>query len=81
MTHRVQLFAVAKQLAGVSSLEVELPSGAKVTDLRRAIADASPPLEQLVSHAAVAINARYAEDECPIPADAEVALIPPVSGG
>ena len=40
-----------------------------------------PQLAPLVAHATFAIGSRYADDRQPIPAGAEVACIPPVSGG
>jgi molybdopterin converting factor subunit 1 len=78
---QVKLFAVAKQLAGSETVEVELPAGATVAQLRAALAAQSPPLAHLASHAMFAINAEYAENSTPIPPAAEIACIPPVSGG
>jgi molybdopterin converting factor subunit 1 len=81
MNARVRLFAVAKQLAGSDSVELDLPSGATVSDLRGAIQDQFPELAQVIRHAAFAVNTEYAKDETRIPDDAEIACIPPVSGG
>jgi molybdopterin converting factor small subunit len=49
--------------------------------LRQAIAEQYPALADLVAHALFAVNADYASDAIPIPAEAELACIPPVSGG
>jgi molybdopterin converting factor small subunit len=38
-------------------------------------------LSTLLPHVLFAINAEYAGDATPIPAGAEIACIPPVSGG
>jgi sulfur-carrier protein len=81
MKATVRVFALARQLAGQESLVVDLPSEATVADLRRAIADQYPALANLVAHALFAVNAEYAGGDTPIPADADLACIPPVSGG
>jgi molybdopterin converting factor small subunit len=81
MKATVRVFALARQLAGQESLVVDLPSGATVADLRRAIADQYPALAGLVVHTLFAVNTQYAVDDTPIPADADLACIPPVSGG
>ena len=82
MIVRVKLFAVARQRAGQEGVEVELPAaGATVADLRRAILARSPTLADVMPHMKVAVNNEYASDAAIIPAGAEVALIPPVSGG
>ena len=81
MKATVKVFALARQLAGQESLAVDLPPEATVADLRRAIADQYPALANLVAHALFAVNTQYASDTAPIPADGELACIPPVSGG
>ena len=81
MRVRVRLFAVAKQLAGRDAVELELPDGATVADLRRRLAEALPQSSDLMARAMFAIDRQYADDAAPIPDGAEVACIPPVSGG
>jgi molybdopterin converting factor subunit 1 len=81
MTHSVLLFARARQLAGQQLLEVELPEGASVADLKRAIAAACPALEPLLARVRIAVDAAYATDDQAVPPAAELAVIPPVSGG
>ena len=77
----VRLFARARELAGSGTIEVELAPGATVADLRRRIAVVCPRLEGLLERSAIAINDEFADDALNVPANAEVALIPPVSGG
>lgn len=77
---RVSLFAGLAELAGCRSLEIPWPGGS-VADLRVAVAAARPALAPLLARSAVAIDDRYAGDATPVPAAADVALIPPVSGG
>ena len=81
MNVSIKLFAVARQRAGRGCVEVELPAGATVGQLRAAIAAQCPPLADLLKHTRVAVNSEYAGDSAMIPAAAEIALIPPVSGG
>jgi molybdopterin converting factor subunit 1 len=77
----VRLFALARQKAGRSELTLELPATATVADLRRELARSSPDLAPLVPNLMIAVDSEYADDDRPIGAGAEVAVIPPVSGG
>ena len=77
----VLLFAAGKDLAGSSSLKVELAEPANVGQLKQALVQTCPALEGLVGSSRIAVNAAYADDADAIGPDAEVALIPPVSGG
>jgi len=81
MLIQVKLFAVAKQRAGQSTIVVELPQHATLRELREAIYDQHPRLADLLAHVRFAVNSDYAADESLIPEGAEVACIPPVSGG
>ncbi len=78
---RVLLFARARDLAGAHTLDIALPAAATVGDLRRCLADQCPRLAGLVARSALAVNGDYADDALPLPANAEVAVVPPVSGG
>jgi len=81
MKVRVRLFAVARQLAGADAVEVSLPDAPTAADLRRALAEQWPALAPLVPHMMVAIGSSYADEQTKIPAGADLACIPPVSGG
>lgn len=82
MIVRVKLFAVARQRAGRECVEVEVSAAsATVADLRAAIGRCCPALAEVLPHVQVAVNSDYAADGAPVPENAEVALIPPVSGG
>jgi molybdopterin converting factor subunit 1 len=81
MKLHVHLFAVAKERLGTSQVAVELPEGASLGQLRAALAEFYPPLREVLRHARLAVNNEYAADTTPLAAGAEVALIPPVSGG
>jgi molybdopterin converting factor subunit 1 len=81
MTCTVRLFARARDLAGAAAVAVELPDGATVGDLRRRLTQTRPELAGLLDSSALAVNDEFAGDELPVPAGAEIALLPPVSGG
>ena len=80
MNVEVKLFAVAKQLAGSETVSVELPPNAKVKDLRTALGKRED-LRDIIDRAMIAIDAEYASDDAIVSEKAEIALIPPVSGG
>jgi molybdopterin converting factor subunit 1 len=77
----VHLFARAKDLAGADRLTLALPAGATVAELRTGLARQAPALADFLARCAVAVQGEYAQDETVIPEDADVAVIPPVSGG
>jgi len=74
-------FATLRDRAGQQRAELELPDNATVAALRQQVAAQFPALASLVGHALVSVNQEFAFDPDPIPAGAEVALFPPVSGG
>jgi molybdopterin converting factor subunit 1 len=78
---RVRLFARARDLAGADTVMVTLPVGATVADLRRRLAVEQPRLAELLAQSALAIDREFAEASATVPVGAEVALLPPVSGG
>ena len=82
MLATILLFAVARERAGVASLTVELPENPTVSDLKAAIARISPALAPILPMIRIAVNSEYAQDDHQvIPEGAELAAIPPVSGG
>jgi molybdopterin converting factor subunit 1 len=81
MTLTVRLFARARDLARADSLRVDLPDSATAGDLRRRLAVLCPALAGLIGRCALAVNEEFADDDLTLPLHAEVALLPPVSGG
>jgi molybdenum cofactor cytidylyltransferase len=78
---RIRLFALAKERAGRSELDLELAAPTTVGGLRAAIGQRVPELGPLMPNVLIAINEEYAGDDAPIPPGARIAVIPPVSGG
>jgi molybdopterin converting factor subunit 1 len=81
VTCRVKLFARARDLAGAAELAVDLPETATVADLLRRLAADRPALADLLRRCAVAVDNEFADGDTPLSPTAEVALLPPVSGG
>jgi molybdopterin converting factor subunit 1 len=76
----VLYFAAARERCGTEREVLELPPGT-VADLLAAACRRHEALGGLLPHLRVAVNQQFARPEDPVPADAEVALIPPVAGG
>lgn len=82
MRLRVRLFAGARQQIGADHLEIELPDRANIRALRSELASREPRLAAWLSRSVIALDMQYAlDEETVIHPLAEVALIPPVSGG
>jgi molybdopterin converting factor subunit 1 len=81
MIVHVLLFARARDLAGTSSVELDLPTAATVADLRRALAAKHPSLANVLPQCAIAVDNDFADDDHPLSEPCEIALLPPVSGG
>lgn len=76
---RLLLFAGLRESCGGETLEVDVDAPVTVRELRAAAERQHPALAGAVYRVAVA--QRYAHDDDEVPAGAEVALLPPVSGG
>lgn len=81
MRIQVHLFARAKDLAGAEIVTLDVPEELSAKELRRHLVETVPKLTDLLPRCAVAVNNEFAEEDTPIPANAEVAVLPPVSGG
>jgi molybdopterin converting factor subunit 1 len=77
----VRLFARARDLAGADTLQIELDGRCDVRQLRATLAQICPALAVMLPRCAVAVNEEFATDDVMIPADATIAILPPVSGG
>lgn len=76
---RVLLFARLRDLIGADHVEVD--DVATVGELRRRLVERHPQVAGLLEKCAFAVDDEYAHDDAKISAGAEVALLPPVSGG
>jgi molybdopterin converting factor subunit 1 len=78
---RTLLFANLRDLMGTRSLELEIPAGTTVAGLKERLTADHPALRGLIGHVLVSLDHEFAENDTVLPASAEVALFPPVSGG
>jgi len=81
MQLNVLYFAHARERAGRSDEVVTCDDGATVADLVAQLGARHPRLAPLLPYVRVAVDGVYATGETPLADGAEVALIPPVSGG
>jgi molybdopterin converting factor subunit 1 len=77
----VRLFASLRESAGVASLDLDVPEGATLEDVWAALVTSRPALETRRSGLSAALDRRLATFATVVPAESEVAFLPPVSGG
>lgn len=80
-TVTVLYFAAARERAGTARETVEVPEGLTAAGLIEELSRRHPELGKLAPHLRVAVNEEFCAPDDPIPPGAQVALIPPVSGG
>ncbi|MDA0285444.1 MAG: MoaD/ThiS family protein [Planctomycetota bacterium] len=81
MLLNIRLFARAKDLADAETISVDVPEGATVGDLRKAIRKQYPALEPVIANLHVAIGTDYASDSASLAESHSISCFPPVSGG
>ena len=80
MTVRALFFGHLRDIA--ESLTIDgLPDDATAATLAEALARREPRLADLLSRTRVAIDAEFADPQSPLRDGAEVAFLPPMSGG
>ncbi len=80
-TVSVRLFAGLHQLIGERQLELRLPDGATIDQLRDTLGEQYPIVQALLPTLVCAIDEEYVEPTQVLRDGDHVALIPPVSGG
>jgi len=82
MNHvKLLFFATIRDRAGTKSLELDIPFDMTIQGLKDKLASDIPTLKDSMKSVLITINREYAFDEAIIPADAEIGMFPPVSGG
>lgn len=79
--HEILLFAGLREAARRDVIEVDLPAGATVRDLLTAVGIAYPQLAEALAPCRIAIDQSFVGQDERVGEGAEIALIPPVSGG
>ena len=77
----VQLFAKARDLAGAPQVELEIPDGGTVAEMKLALEAQFPELSPLLPNLLVAVDMNYANDQTQLHETNQIACFPPVSGG
>ena len=77
----VLFFAQVRERAGRARAELSLPEGSRLADALAKLASEYPALQPQWPHHAVAVSGRLARPDTPLTEGAELALLPPVSGG
>jgi len=81
MKVRVLFFATIRSLIGQKELEVNVPEGTTVAELKSILGKKYPEADPALSTMLAAVNREFSDDETEIPENAEVAFFPHVSGG
>jgi len=81
MKINVLFFATFREYTGLRQVEMELPEGALVQDLRLRLSTQFPVLAPYIASALVSLDHEFAFDEDLLPDGAEAAIFPRVSGG
>ena len=81
MKIRLLAFASAGDALGTTEMEIEMPEGSRVADLRARLDAEHPKMRALWPRLAVAVDGRVVAPDEALTPGAEVALLPPVSGG
>lgn len=78
---KVLFFATLKDKSGTRQAEFDLPAGTTIAQLKVVTVERFPAMQEALDHCLASINHHYSADDSEIPAEAEVAFFPPVSGG
>ena len=81
MRVRVLFFATAREAAATDAAELDLPEGATVGDAGNVLGERYPDLNIRLPHYRFAVNREFAGLDQTLQDGAELAVIPPVSGG
>lgn len=80
-TIKLLFFATLRDKTGMRETDIEVSPGTTVRTLKDLLAGRFKDIGPTLETALVSINRDFAFDEDEIPAEAEVAIFPPVSGG
>jgi len=77
---KVKAFGIAREILGNSSLFIEPDTVSTVGELKAFLYEKYPDMLKLKTMA-IAVDQSYVSDEVNLTEDAEIVIIPPVSGG
>jgi molybdopterin converting factor subunit 1 len=77
----ILMFAAARELSGTERLVVEIDSPVAAATILKRIGQDFPAIAPLLPACRLAVNQAFVDGDTVVDAAAELALIPPVSGG
>jgi molybdopterin synthase catalytic subunit len=77
----VQLFAILREIAGASQLNLEVPPESTPRQVAQILAERFPKFRAHLNTLSFAVNDEIVSADAKIFDQSEVALLPPVSGG
>lgn len=77
----IHLYAGLRDLAKLSHLELPWAPDLTIATLRNTLSTSYPTIAPLLARSNIAINDQISSNDQPIPDHADIAILPPVSGG
>ena len=81
ITVKIFLFSTIRARIGKKHLELEIPAGSSVHDLKLVLIDLYPEAAPTINNMLSSVNQVFSGDETILPEQAEIAFFPHVSGG
>ena len=81
MKIQVQFFSRLRDLAGIAETDVDVPAGARVTDLLDKLYSRTPALRPWDKSILVASGVEFVGRDHVLKADDQISVMPPVQGG
>jgi len=81
MRVHVELYAQLRELAGLSTMQVDLPDRATVAELIEQICQLKPALGAHDKNILVGVGVDFVQRDHVLSEDEEIAIMPPVQGG
>lgn len=81
MVVKVLFFAAAREVAGTSGMDIVLEDETTLGQLKQNLVEQFPGLLHVLGHSTISVDREYAPDHRILYHGAEVAVLPPSSGG
>ncbi|MGB2963268.1 MAG: MoaD/ThiS family protein [Anaerolineales bacterium] len=81
ITVQVLFFATIRSIIGLKKMEIELPEGSTVRDLKTRIAELYPQADQAIESMLTSVNRIFSDEDTCLFDQAEIAFFPHISGG
>ena len=78
---KVLLFASVRAQIGKKKIELKVPEGATVWDIKKELIQRYPEAEDVLRSMLTAVNREFSDEETVVPEGAEIAFFPHVGGG